>query len=71
MQKMVLLRAEKGPGVPVRHRRHSDAAGGDGPALSCQRWRAKNIVGKEAWRSVRDPEASGDAEGPELHGINA
>jgi hypothetical protein len=28
VQKMVLLRPEKGPGVPVRHRRHSNASRG-------------------------------------------
>jgi hypothetical protein len=30
----------------------------------------RHIAGMEAWRSVRDPGAFGDAEGPELRGKN-
>ena len=47
-------------------------AGGDGPANPDMPAMdgGRHIVGMEAWRSVHVPEASGDAEGPELRGTN-
>ena len=84
MQRMVLLRAEKGPGVPVRHWRPERSAGVMVPpnATAALPPAASDGVGSRPMETGNTSDADGDeifkrhgpfgdAEEPELHGINA